>query len=72
MGEALGQTWEQELFNRGQLQNAQYTLRMLLEERFGSLPTPIHARIEQTADLERLRAATRQVYHLAALSDLSL
>jgi hypothetical protein len=37
-------------------------LRLLLEDRFGSLPEAVVARIEQTEELDRLRADTRQVF----------
>lgn len=45
---------------------------MLLEDRFGALPAPLVAQIEAADDLDRLRAAIRQVLHLPSLADLAL
>jgi len=44
----------------------------LLEEGFGSLPEALVTRIEQTENLDQLRAAARQVFRLTALEDLNL
>ena len=56
----------------GQLLSARTTLRELLEDRFGALPEALLRRIEETNDLERLRAAVRQILHLTNLADLEL
>jgi hypothetical protein len=66
------QTWEQEMLSRGQLVTRREDLRLLLEERFGPLPEALIQRIEAMDDLERLRAALRQVVHLNSLSELEL
>jgi predicted transposase YdaD len=84
MGETIAQTWEQELLARGQaygeargkaegqLATAREILQLQLEEQFGPLPEELHQRIERTDDLERLRAALRQVVHITALSELEI
>jgi hypothetical protein len=80
MSETIERTWEQELLARGQelgvelgqLASYRESLRLLLEERFGVLPTEVVARIEATTDRERLRAALRQVVHLGSLAEFEL
>jgi len=76
MSETLEQTWEEELMERGeargQLAAHRENLRLLLEERFGPLPEELLQRIERTTDVERLRAALRQVLHVTALSELEI
>jgi hypothetical protein len=76
MSEAIAQTWEQELLTtgvvRGQLQEARRTLRALLEQKFGPLQALLVAQIEQTHDLERLRAAFQQALEISSLSELKL
>jgi len=57
---------------RGQVREAHNMLRLLLEERFGSLPEALVTRIEQTENLDQLRAAARLVFRLTALEDLHL
>jgi hypothetical protein len=47
-------------------------LRVLLEDRFGSVPKELVQRIEATDDLARLQAAIRQVSRLEKLEDLQL
>jgi hypothetical protein len=56
----------------GQLVSYRESLRLLLEERFGVLPTEVVARIEATTEPERLRAALRQVVHLGSLAEFEL
>lgn len=72
MSETLGKTRDEEVFEQGQLRNCREILRMQLEERFGSLPDTLVARIEQTNELDRLRGAARQIVHLSTLEDLRL
>ena len=76
MSEAIAETWEQELLTtgvvRGQLQEARRTLRALLEQKFGPLQALLVAQIEQTHDLERLRAAFQQALEISSLSELKL
>lgn len=57
---------------RGRLVNAREVLQLQLEDKFGALPEDLVQRIEQTDDLERLRAALRQVLHVKALSELEI
>ncbi len=64
--------WMAEGEAKGQMREARRLLRNLLEDRFGPLPEVLAQRIEATADLERLRAAVRQVSHLSQLDDLQL
>ena len=56
----------------GQLLHARATLRQLLEDRFGTLPESLIQRIDNTADLNRLQNAIRQVYRVGKLDDLPL
>jgi hypothetical protein len=84
MSETITRTWEQEMLARGeargeargreqgQLETAREILRLQLEDRFGLLPADLVQRIERTDDLERLRAALRQVVHITALSELEI
>jgi hypothetical protein len=68
-GEARGEARGRE---QGQLETAREILRLQLEDRFGLLPADLVQRIERTDDLERLRAALRQVVHITALSELEI
>ena len=80
MAETITQTWEQELLARGeargreqgQLATAREILRLQLEDRFGPLSEDLLRRIERTDDLERLRAALRQVLHITSPSELEI
>jgi hypothetical protein len=72
MSETIGQTWEQELLLRGQLQERRESLRMLLEDRFGPVPETVVQRIESTDDLDALRRAFQQALRIATLADLEL
>ena len=72
MSETVFKTAEQEWLEEGQLLTARAVLRDLLEERFGPLPAALTERIEQTDDIDRLRAAIRQVYRLSAIQELDL
>jgi uncharacterized protein YicC (UPF0701 family) len=54
------------------LQTCRDVLRMLLEDRFGSLPEALGQKIDTTEDLERLRAAMRQVSKIQSADELPL
>jgi hypothetical protein len=70
------QEWEQEAATRAEarmlLETRREDLRLLLEEKFGALPTEVAERIAAIDDPERLREAIRQVVHLQQLDDLVL
>jgi hypothetical protein len=68
----MGQTIAESLIEEGQLLDARTLLRLLLEDRFGALPESLVERINVTADLERLRNASRQVYRIGKLDELPL
>jgi predicted transposase YdaD len=80
MGRAVRKTWADEIADemleegeaRGFLINSRDNLRLWLEERFGSVPEELSARIEATEDLERLRNALRQVVHIQSPAELEL
>jgi hypothetical protein len=76
MSETIERTWPEELLAQGltagELRTRKEDLRMLLEERFGTLPEEWAQRIEATQDLERLKNAVRQVLHIQGLTDLEL
>ena len=80
MSSVLGQTleeWAEERgmkrgIEKGSIATCQELLRDLLEERFGSLPDEVRQRIEQTADLDRLRAAHRRALSLDSLDQLEI
>jgi hypothetical protein len=56
----------------GELRMARDMLRTLLVDHFGAVPETLQQRIDATDDLDRLRAAVRQVSHLQKLEDLTL
>lgn len=58
--------------SRGELRARRDDLRTLLEDRFGTLPHTLVLRMEATEDVERLKAAVRQVSHLKSLDELRL
>jgi hypothetical protein len=60
--------WKQE----GAIEELRLTLRDLLQDRFGTLPQELAARIEVVSDPAPLRQAIRRVAKLARLEDLSL
>ena len=76
MSQMLGQTWEEEVMSRGMQRGAVLTrredLRALLENRFGPLPEGVTRRIEQTEDVERLKACFLQVLQMKSLDELPL
>ncbi len=80
MSQQVEQTWEQEVFARGEavgeaagaLRNAREVLRDVLAERFGELPQGLVQRIEAADDLARLRAAIRQALHVQSPEELQL
>jgi hypothetical protein len=76
MSETIEKTWEQEMFERGESHGRvlarREDLRILLEERFGSLPDRVTRKIEETDDIERLSQAIRQVLRMTSLEEFSL
>jgi hypothetical protein len=76
MSEVMGQTWEQEMLERGivrgQIQEARRALQRLLAIRFGPLPETVVQRIQTVEDLERLRNAIDRVFQMTALAELEL
>jgi hypothetical protein len=76
MTQAIGQTWEQQLLERGMavgtISALRTVLRNLLTQRFGNLPPALVQRIEQASDAERLNACIAQVYQIAAPDELQL
>jgi hypothetical protein len=68
----MGLTLVQQYDGRGQLLASRENLRLLLEERFGSLPEELVQQIESIDDLKRLRAGLRQVVHVKTLEELKL
>ncbi len=84
MSQQLEQTWEEEVFARGEargkevgevmgaLRNARDAVRDVLAERFGELPAGVVQRIEVADDLARLRAALRQALHVQSPEELQL
>ncbi len=56
----------------GLLRGAREDLRILLEARFGQLPQTLIQQIESVNDLDRLKAALRQVVFIQNLTDLQL
>jgi hypothetical protein len=54
------------------LQTRRADLRTLLEDKFGPLPSTVVQQIEAVNDLDRLKAAIRQVSRIQNLTDLQL
>jgi hypothetical protein len=80
MGNLVEQTWEEEVLEqgikvgeeRGELRGSRKSLRLLLEERFGTLPEVWAKRIEAASDVPRLEAALRQAVKVNSLDELKL
>jgi hypothetical protein len=76
MGRSVRKTWTDSVMEEGQalgqILTSRENLRLLLSERFGTVPEELVARIEGTEDLERLRNALRQFVHIQSLSELEL
>jgi hypothetical protein len=72
VSEVAWKTMEDVVEERGELKGRRNALKEVLEEKFGPLPEPLIQRIDTTADLDRLRAAARQVLHISALDELAL
>lgn len=76
LSKMIGQTWEEELLARGrehgELHARREDLRALLEQRFGTLPAAVAARIEAADDPEGLRAALLQVSQISSPDELKL
>jgi hypothetical protein len=76
MGQQVEQTWEQEVFARGEVHGAlqirRGNLRAVLEARFGALPEALVQRIEATEDRERLRAALLRAVRIPSLDEFQL
>jgi hypothetical protein len=56
----------------GAIQARREDLRLLLEDRFGTLPEALLQRIEATEDPERLRSALLQVHKIQSPDELQL
>ena len=54
------------------LETLRQTLRVLLEDCFGSLPDGLQRQIETVADPDRLQRAVRQIPRLGSLEELTL
>jgi hypothetical protein len=54
------------------LTESRETLRVVLEERFGTLPEALAQQIAAEDDLERLRSALRRAVKVGSLADLEL
>ena len=78
MSQMLGQTWEDEMLERGMergriagaLSTLRDVLRALLTQRFGALPDAVVQRIEQTEDADRLNACVLNLHQMSSLDDL--
>jgi predicted transposase YdaD len=57
---------------RGEANAFRVSLVAILEQKFGSVPPDIHARITATTDVAKLQTAIRQVLSLASPHDVSL
>jgi flagellar biosynthesis/type III secretory pathway protein FliH len=68
-GEKKGRS---EGLKEGQLRTLRDTLRILLEERFRTLPEALQQRIEATTDVAKLHACLRQVIHIHSPEELQL
>jgi hypothetical protein len=64
--------WQAEAALQATLQTRRDDLRMLLEDRFGLLPEALRQRIDNTEDMELLRAAMRQVSKIQSADELQL
>jgi hypothetical protein len=69
---AMGQTIAESLREEGQLLNARTTLRLLLEDRFGTLPATVLEQISANTDIQSLQKATRQMLRITKLEELQL
>ena len=87
MSHTLGQTWEEWALEegerrkaegeiagtaKGEIQTRREDLRVLLEEKFGSLPDELIQRIETATDPESLKACLRQTLRIQSLDELNL
>ena len=80
MSQMVGRAWEDEVLERGidrgkllgALANCRENLRVVLEERLGPLPITLFQRIEQTEDIDRLKAGVRQAVRITKLDELTL
>jgi hypothetical protein len=72
MSEAVKQTWDEWMLEKGEVRARQEDLRSLLEERFGNLPDSLLAQIESTTDGELLKSCIRQTLHIQSLDELNL
>ena len=70
MAEWLAKQGEKKGRKDERLRTLRETLRILLEERFQSLPEALQQRIEATTDPKKLQSCIRQVLHIKSLEDL--
>jgi hypothetical protein len=64
--------WQAEARLEAELQAYRNMVRAFLEERFGTVPSTLLARLEASTDVERLKACIRQVLHLQSPDELQL
>jgi hypothetical protein len=57
---------------RGRLEARREALRESLTERFGEVPPEILEKIDAVNDIERLKTAFRQAFHIDSLNDLEI
>jgi hypothetical protein len=72
MAKAIGQSWEEELLERGRVETLRENLLWNLEQRFGTLSEGVVARIRSTQAVDRLRAAFRQSLDVTSPEELEL
>jgi hypothetical protein len=79
VGQMVGKSWDEEMAERieqkgreAALRASRDILRGVLEERFGPLPAPVVERIENCADLDRLKAEVRRAVRLKSPDEFSL
>ncbi len=57
---------------KGQIEEAKYNLLAAIEGKFGVVPTVTVERIRMITDIDRIRAALRQVFHIASPDEFVL
>jgi hypothetical protein len=79
MAQSLQQSWEEEMMelarrraSEAALNVSREYLRVVLEERFGTIPEAVLQRIQQTDDPDRLTAGLRQALHITSPDELTL
>lgn len=72
MGQTIAEWYDGEGKKKGQLRALRDSLRILLEERFHTLPEALRQRIEATADVTKLQSCLRQAVHIRSPEELQL